>query len=353
MYDILCTDGRVLFSSETASSGREAVEHALEQGVCLKNANLSGLDLHGLDLSKMPDGSPRSWLHTRFDRCDLARATFDFCELGYTSFSNANISEASFRSVNPGKSNFETPFTCWFTGAEANGAIFHDAHLAGSFFDRANLCYSSFAGARVRDSSFNYASLRTADLTDCDFTNATFFHASLYNTDLRNACLSGAELCFTDLSEASGLDTANLFRASVSHVRVSRGSGLHPARVDPLVMLWDQPGEIIAYKLVTRELEGPFYGGLRFEPGTVVSVPRADSRDSESCAEGINVATLPWCCSEWEPRYRIVRVSFRAEDIAAIPAGDGKFRLYRCRVLDFVDLDVLGLTNVSDVRDGC
>lgn len=351
MYDILYTDGHVLFGSETAPSGREAVEHALGQGVCLENANLSGLDLRGLDLSKMPDGSPRSWANTCFDRCNLARATFDFCELGYTSFRNANISEASFRSVNPGKSDFEAYFTCWFTGAEANGAIFHDAHLAGSRFDRADLGYSSFANARMRGASFNYASLRTADLTDCDFTDATFLHTSLYNTDLRNACLSDAELCFTDLSEASNLNTADLFRASVSHVRVSRGSGLHPARVDPLVMLRDQPGEIVAYKLVTRELEGPFYGGLRFEPGTVVSDPYANSNDSESCAQGINVATLPWCCSEWEHDYRIIRVSFRAEDIAAIPAGNGKFRLHRCRVLDFVDLDVLGLRSNNENKE--
>jgi hypothetical protein len=46
---------------------------------------------------------------------------------------------------------------------------------------------------------------------------------------------------------------------------------------------------------------------------------------------------------EWRVGRRILLVEFTAADIAAIPLGDGKFRVRRCTVIRELDLVDLGL----------
>lgn len=115
-------------------------------------------------------------------------------------------------------------------------------------------------------------------------------------------------------------------------------------------MLLDQPGKIRAYKLVNAKDEGPINGGLKYEIGKPVSVADANTDNTEQCAAGVNVATLPWCLREWRPGYRILIVEFEAKDIAAIPTGtDGKFRLHRCDVIaeKVLDYAALGLVKAE------
>ena len=158
--------------------------------------------------------------------------------------------------------------------------------------------------------------------------------ANLRNADLRNANLSGANLRIAYLSGAD----------------LSGANGITPERVSPLHLYrYQLPGaELVAFKLVNANSEGPFNGGVVYRPGELVSVGNANTDPLQDCAAGINVATLDWCLREWRETYRILRVAFTTADIAAIPvATDGKFRLRRCRVVDEMDLVALGIASAA------
>ncbi len=100
-------------------------------------------------------------------------------------------------------------------------------------------------------------------------------------------------------------------------------------------MLFDQPGKIRAYKLVSAAGTGPHYPSIDYSIGAEISVNNADTDPAIECARGINVASLDWCLREWTPGYRILIVEFEAADIACVPNGsDGKFRLHRCKVIE-------------------
>jgi hypothetical protein len=110
------------------------------------------------------------------------------------------------------------------------------------------------------------------------------------------------------------------------------------------MMLLDQPGKIRAYKLITANGTGPHYPSIAYIIGQSIAVENANTDPKQSCAAGINVATLDWCLREWQKGYRILIVEFEAKDIACIPNGsDGKFRLHRCLVVDEKKLDYVKL----------
>jgi hypothetical protein len=49
---------------------------------------------------------------------------------------------------------------------------------------------------------------------------------------------------------------------------------------------------------------------------------------------------------EWQQGHRILVAEFTAKDIAAIPtATDGKFRVFRCKIVGEKDLKEIGLIN--------
>ena len=158
------------------------------------------------------------------------------------------------------------------------------------------------------------------------------------------ADLSRADLSRADLSRAD-LSGADLSGANLSGANLSGASGLDPRRVNDLLMLRDQPGPIRAYKLVDSAFRSPIQsvGKLTYRIGETLDVADADTDEAAACAAGINVATLPWVMREWRPGHHILVVEFTAADIAAIPIGDGKFRLHRCTVVGEKDLVELGL----------
>ncbi len=169
--------------------------------------------------------------------------------------------------------------------------------------------------------------------------------------DLSGADLSGANLSWANLSRANlswanlsraNLSGANLSGANLSRADLSWAKGVSPERSTPLLMLYDQPGLIRAYKLVTADGVGPFNGGITYTVGKSREVADANTDNREHCGAGINVATLDWCLSNYSPGYRVLIVEFEAKDIAAIPiATDGKFRLHRCRVVAEKDIAAL------------
>ena len=150
---------------------------------------------------------------------------------------------------------------------------------------------------------------------------------------VREAVASRANLSDAYLRDAN-LSGANLSDAYLSRAYFSRATGIAPERCTDLLMLLDQVGKIRAYKLTKPDGSGPTYRGLTYEVGKTVKAADANTDPDDHCGAGVNLATLPWCLSQWQPGYRIFVCEFTRADIAAIPtATDGKFRTHRCRVV--------------------
>ena len=162
--------------------------------------------------------------------------------------------------------------------------------------------------------------------------------ADLRDANLRGANLGGADLGGANLRDAN-LRGADLGGANLRGANLRDAIGLVPERSTPLLILFEQPGKVRAYKLVTAEGSGPFNGSITYEVGKHYEVPGADTDPMQQCAAGINVATLDWCLQAWQPGYRVLIVEFVAADIACIPtATDGNFRLFRCDVVGEKDI---------------
>jgi hypothetical protein len=218
-------------------------------------------------------------------------------------------------------------------GANLREADLREANLYGADLREANLYR-----ANLREANLYGANLREANLREADLREANLYRADLRGTDLREANLYGANLREANLHEAD-LRGTDLREANLRETK-----GVNPYRCTPLLMLLDQPGAIRAYKLVTERGEGPFNGGIIYEPGGEYAVDHANTDVCESCGAGINLATLDWCMKEWHESYRILIAEFTAAEIAAIPtATDGKFRVKSCRIVGEVDLRTIGL----------
>ena len=117
-------------------------------------------------------------------------------------------------------------------------------------------------------------------------------------------------------------------------------------------MLRFQTGKIRALKMVSHDLKSPIQSmdRLTYEVGSTVEVKKADTNEQTDCGSGVNVATAPWVLANFRNGYRVLLVEFTAKDIAAIPVGsDGKFRVYKCKVVREVKPEELGIQ--ADGRD--
>ena len=231
----------------------------------------------------------------------------------------------------------------YLTGADLAGANLAGADLAGANLARADLTGAYLAGAYLTGAYLARADLAGADLARAYLAGANLTGAYLAGADLARAYLAGADLAGANLAGAD-LAGADLAGAYLTGAYLTGAKGINPHRTTPLLMLHDQPGLIRAYKLVNEDGEGHVNGGLKYVIGESVEVADANTNVTEHCAAGVNVATLDWCMHGWRAGYRILVVEFTAADIAAIPtATDGKFRLFRCKVVGEKDLREIGL----------
>ena len=188
------------------------------------------------------------------------------------------------------------------------------------------------------------ADLRRADLQRADLRGAYLRGADLRGADLRGADLRGADLWGADLWGAD-LQRANLWGADL---RGAMGCNKH--RTTDLYILLDQPGKVRAYKLVDKNGYGPYRNEIQYRTGQTYEA-EINPDENEQCGAGINLATLPWCMSEWQPGYRILIAEFTIKDPATdicIPiASDGKFRVRKCKIVGEKDLKELGLEETA------
>jgi len=157
---------------------------------------------------------------------------------------------------------------------------------------------------------------------------------------------SWADLSRANLSRAN-LSRANLSGANLSWADLSGAKDINPYVCTPLLLLHDQIGKIRAYKLVNKEYEGPFYGGIKYEIGKIYKVEDVNTDVNIQCGKGINLSTLDWCIKEWKEAYHILVAEFTSDDIVAIPTGtDGKFRVSKCTIVGEKDLKEIGIKQI-------
>jgi len=294
-------NGKVLYAAKTAKDVRSAVIEARRGGADLGGANLRGANLGGANL-----GGANLW------GADLGGANLWGADLGEANLGGANLWGADLGEANLG-------------GADLGGA-----NLRGANLGEANLGGANLWGANLWGADLGEANLRGANLGE----------ANLRGANLREADLRGANL-----------GEANLWGANLGEAR-----GFAPERVNDLLILLDQVGPIRAYKLVDSEYRSPIQssGKLTYRVGDTVKA-KADTDPNVQCGRGVNVATLPWCLSNWRSGYRILVCEFKRSDIAAIPVGDGKFRVGKCKVVREIDQDQiyewLGLTPDTPERE--
>ncbi len=218
--------------------------------------------------------------------------------------------------------------------ASLNNAQLNRANLRHAWLQCANLSCANLSGANLSGANLTGANLSGADFRGADISETDLSGANLSCTNLHRADFSNANLHRANLSCAN-LSLANLTGTNLSGANLHRASGITKLLSTPLIMLFDQPGKIRAYKLVTAAGTGPHYPSISYSIGAEISVDNASTDPSDDCGEGINVATLDWCLREWRYGYRILIVEFVAADIACVPNGsDGKFRLHRCKVIE-------------------
>ena len=97
-----------------------------------------------------------------------------------------------------------------------------------------------------------------------NLSGADLYEANLSGANLSGSNLSGADLSGADLSGAD-LSRAYLFGANLSGADLSGAKGINKNLCTPLQMLFDQPGKIRAYKLVTSASTGPHYPSITYE----------------------------------------------------------------------------------------
>ena len=109
-----------------------------------------------------------------------------------------------------------------------------------------------------------------------------------------------------------------------------------------------------AYKVSRSDGRSPMYPKVHpiiiCKRGAKLGVEDANTRVSQDCGRGVNVATFNWCyhtylhfTSVGEQQFKCWLVRFTGKDIAAIPKWDlGKFRLFRGHVVRRVKLDKYG-----------
>ena len=238
-------------------------------------------------------------------------------------------------------------------GANLSGANLSDANLSDANLSDANLSGANLSDANLNGADLRYANLSGVDLRYANLSSVDLSDADLSDADLSDANLSGANLRYANLSDANlryaNLSGANLRSTDLSDANLRYVIGLAPEICTDLLMLLDQPGKIRAYKLIKENNQGPFRGGIKFKIGTNVSVTDANTDPTQQCGAGINVATLPWCLSNWYKGYKILIVEFTKKDIACIPtATDGKFRLHRCKIIAKKKLDYMALGLVKE-----
>ena len=178
------------------------------RGASLENADLSGIDLDGVQ-----------WLKG----VNLTGSDIEKAKLGGADLENANLSGANLYSAN-------------LSGANLYGANLSNANLKSANLKGADLRTADLTDTNLYSANLTGAKLKNANLKGVKFSGATLEDTILEGADLENVNLSYANLEKANLTEATlhgaTLSCANLSRAHLRGANLgnidSDGFGLLP-----------------------------------------------------------------------------------------------------------------------------
>ena len=186
-------------------------------------ADLSGADLHGIDLRKaflVEVGLAEANLNkadlrwAEMERANLNRATLVDADLRGARLANAtlikvSLLDADLRGAQLIQANLGEAYLAGadLSGAELqeadlNSADLATAKLAGVKLHGADMRWARLLQADLRKADLSDAILRKADLREADLREANLDHAKLTGANLLGARMSGANLSAADLSQA-------------------------------------------------------------------------------------------------------------------------------------------------------
>jgi len=178
------------------------------------DADLSGLDLKGIDFSRV------NFPNANFSGSNLEGANFDRAFMPEANFAGANLKDANLYWVSLTKANLSDVN---FSEANLNraalmGANIQNAQLAGANLDNVwgygvkgiplslpidyKLIKGSLLGPKIRIYNDSFVDLTGADLTGVNLSEAYLSGVDLRGADLEKANLTGAKLYAVDFTEA-------------------------------------------------------------------------------------------------------------------------------------------------------
>jgi uncharacterized protein YjbI with pentapeptide repeats len=202
----------------------------------LRKANLSGLNLNGVDFKRANLAGARL-VSTKLVGANLFTADLTDAVLSNADLSKANLDGSVLRRANFQGANLE--------GASLFATIIESADLSNANLSRTRIIgylrAAKLGGASLRNANagadpgnqsmgvmratFVGADLSGADLTDANLFKADFSHANLTNAKLANANLMNADLIQSDLTRAD-LTGAKLAKANIAEAIFSQAVGI-------------------------------------------------------------------------------------------------------------------------------
>lgn len=178
-------------------------KYKLEPGMEIRDVNLQGLDLKGIDLS-----------NAVLNNVNLMRSDLSEANLEGTKIFNSNLNEANLSKVKANYVNFyqSSLIKAQFLGASLEYSIMDNVNAYYTNFDNTNISYSKFRYSNFMYSSFyrtigkewdairnnfDNARFNFADLESTIFLKSNFNEASFFNVNLEKVDLSYTNIILT------------------------------------------------------------------------------------------------------------------------------------------------------------
>lgn len=210
MVTIKTITNTTLFESNVDTL-KEAIQNALNKGICLDNVDLSNQDLEGVQMagaslqganleganlafSNMA-GSNLSGTNVRkatFNGANLQGAYFKDSDLHGANFSNSNLNNVDFRHKSINNSILRI-----------NAASFTNAKMFDVIMDFIEFTECSFSGANLKNTTIKHTWFLGCDMDKANFTGAKLYDTHIYNTHLHGANFEAVDLARVEISDCN------------------------------------------------------------------------------------------------------------------------------------------------------
>lgn len=288
-----------------------AVKEAIKARANFRDAILDGANVYGQNADGL------SFINAQLIDANLSKGSARNAEFasaimnGFVAreahFDGAKFVKAHLIDAKMSNSFFEGPGTD-LSGAWMSG-LFDGCHFTDAVMDR----IQASGDVTFRGSIFTNVSLLMANFPGTDLAQCKFINCDLRGVNFSGANLYEAEFVDCDISilivkkekeDDSDTPEEEIYQTLFSGAMLEKSKGLNPYEVNPLMMLFDQVGQIRAYMLVRQQEENRVEFGRKYKA-------EGDER--------FMVSDLVHCFARRTPKVDLFVVRFHAEDIVKVP----------------------------------